>query len=81
MQAAFVNIGTEKNSFIHVKDVIPQVDEKVAQKVIPEIKEVIKPKQKILVQIQKDSNEIPIHLFANQLSLHPRKLVGLQKRF
>ena len=29
MQAAFVDIGTEKNSFIHVKDVIPQVDEKI----------------------------------------------------
>ena len=38
MQAAFIDIGTEKNSFIHVKDVV-------------------KPKQKILVQIQKDSND------------------------
>lgn len=28
MQAAFIDIGTEKNSFIHVKDVLPQVDEK-----------------------------------------------------
>ena len=28
MQAAFIDIGTEKNSFIHVKDIIPQVDEK-----------------------------------------------------
>lgn len=33
MQAAFIDIGTEKNSFIHVKDVIPQVDEKVEKRV------------------------------------------------
>ena len=57
MQAAFVNIGTEKNSFIHVKDVIPQVDEKIEKKVDVKIKDVVKPNQKILVQIQKDSND------------------------
>ena len=57
MQAAFINIGTEKNSFIHVKDVVPQVDEKVEKKIETNIKEVIKPKQKLLVQIQKDSND------------------------
>lgn len=57
MQAAFVNIGTEKNSFIHVKDVVPQVDEKVEKIVETKIKDVLKPNQKILVQIQKDSNE------------------------
>ena len=32
MQAAFIDIGTEKNSFIHVKDVVPQVDEKIEVK-------------------------------------------------
>lgn len=57
MQAAFVDIGTEKNSFIHVKDVIPQVDEKIEKKVDAKIKDVIKVGQKILIQIQKDSNE------------------------
>ena len=57
MQAAFIDIGTEKNSFIHVKDVVPQVDEKVEKKIIANIKDVVKPRQKILVQIQKDSND------------------------
>ena len=57
MQAAFIDIGTEKNSFIHVRDIIPQVDEKVEKKIEPKIKEVIKPKQKLLVQVQKDSND------------------------
>ena len=27
MQAAFVDIGTEKNGFIHLKDILPKVDE------------------------------------------------------
>ena len=57
MQAAFIDIGTEKNSFIHVKDVIPQIDEKIQKNSFPNIKEVAKTKQKMLVQIQKDSND------------------------
>ena len=57
MQAAFVDIGTEKNSFIHVKDVVPQVDEKVEKRIDTKIKEVAKVGQKILIQIQKDSND------------------------
>ena len=57
MQAAFIEIGTEKTSFIHVKDVVPQVDEKLQKRITADIKDVVKPKQKILVQIQKDSNE------------------------
>ena len=57
MQAAFIDIGTEKNSFIHVKDVVPQVDEKVEKRIDAKIKDVVKPGQKMLVQIQKDSND------------------------
>lgn len=57
MQAAFIDIGTDKNSFIHVKDVVPQVDEKTGKITLPNIKEVVKTNQKMLVQIQKDSND------------------------
>ena len=57
MQAAFIDIGTDKNSFIHVKDVVPQVDEKIEKRTIPNIKEVVKPNKKMLIQIQKDSND------------------------
>ena len=57
MQAAFVDIGTEKNSFIHVKDVIPQVDEKIEKRPNVKIRDVLKQNQKILIQIQKDSND------------------------
>ena len=58
MQSAFVDIGTEKNSFIHVKDILPKIDEtknKIDKDV--NIKDLLKPGQKILVQIKKDSNE------------------------
>ncbi len=58
MQSAFVDIGTEKNSFIHLKDVLPQVDEKKETlDTNIKIEQVVKPNQKILVQVKKDSNE------------------------
>ena len=57
MQAAFIDIGTEKNSFIHVRDIIPQIDEKIEKKVEPKIKEIVKTTQKLLVQVQKDSSD------------------------
>ena len=58
MQSAFVDIGTEKNSFIHLKDILPKVDEK-KQKYDEsiDISQVTKQGQKLLVQVKKDSNE------------------------
>ena len=32
MQAAFVDIGLEKSSFIHVKDLMPQVDDNIEER-------------------------------------------------
>ena len=57
MQAAFVDIGTEKNSFIHLKDLLPKLDE-TKQKMEPNLKisDTVKKGQKILVQVKKDSN-------------------------
>ena len=58
MQSAFVDIGTEKNSFIHLKDILPKIDETKKQRDENiNISDVIKPNQKILVQVKKDSNE------------------------
>lgn len=57
MQSAFVDIGTEKNSFIHLKDILPKVDEsKEKVKTNVDINNVIKQGQEILVQVKKDSN-------------------------
>ena len=58
MQAAFVDIGLEKNSLIHLKDILEKKDEKVEKvNLNQDINKVIKPNQKLLVQIKKDSNE------------------------
>lgn len=58
MQSAFIDIGTEKNSFIHIKDILPKIDEKKeTTKIETDIKQIIKPNQKLLVQVKKDSNE------------------------
>lgn len=58
MQVAFVDFGEEKKGFIHLKDAIPQVDE-TKEKIDTslDIKKVLKPKQKILIQIKKDSDD------------------------
>ncbi len=60
MQAAFVDYGDKKKGFIHYKDAIPQVDETVEEKITlknADIGKVLKPGQKILIQIKKDSND------------------------
>ena len=58
MQAAFVDIGSEKNSFIHLKDVMRKIDEtkeKIDDNI--DITEILKPNMKILVQVKKDSTD------------------------
>ena len=58
MQAAFINIGTERNGFIHLKDILPKIDEVKQEKIVnKKIEDVIKLNQKLLVQVKKDSNE------------------------
>ncbi len=58
MQAAFVNIGENKNTFIHLKDILPKRDETIKQNAIPNvnIKEVIKPGMPILVQVKRSES-------------------------
>ena len=58
MQSAFVDIGSDKNSFIHLKDILPKIDEtkeKIDDSI--DITKVVKPNQKLLVQVKKDSTE------------------------
>ena len=59
MQAAFVDIGEEKNTFIHLKDVLPKVDETKhdVKDILKEknIKEIVKPGMKIIVQVKRDA--------------------------
>ncbi len=77
MQSAFVDIGTEKNSFIHLKDVLPKIDEtKEKQKENIEISKIIKPNQKLLVQVKKDSNEKKGARVSTHINL-PSKYIAL----
>lgn len=58
MQSAFIDIGTGKNGFIHLKDILPKVNEKEGEKQeqAKSISDVIKVNDKLLVQIKKDSD-------------------------
>ena len=58
MQSAFFDIGTERNSFIHLKDILKKVDEtKEKMNTDIDISQVVKQGQKFLVQVKKDSND------------------------
>lgn len=58
MQSAFVDIGTDKNSFIHLKDMLQKIDEKKDKyDENINISQIAEQGQKILVQVKKDSNE------------------------
>ncbi len=61
MQAAFVDIGEEKNAFIHIKDIVPKVSNVTGNKLEEmsnyKIKNYIKQGENILVQIRKDEIE------------------------
>ena len=60
MQSAFIDIGTSKKGFIHLKDILPKIDltkqslESIEKK---EVKKVVKLNQPLLVQVKKDSND------------------------
>lgn len=77
MQSAFVDIGTEKNSFIHLKDILPKIDEKKQQpNENVEISKVVKSNQKLLVQVKKDSNDKKGARISSHINL-PGKYIAL----
>ena len=57
IQAAFVDIGEGKNTFIQVKDLMPKQDQTKETTVqIKDIKEIVKPGMNIIVQVKKDAS-------------------------
>jgi ribonuclease G len=59
MQAAFVDIGLERASFLHVSDIFMQGEDGMEQRpgngsVAPDIRQVLREGQSILVQVNKD---------------------------
>lgn len=61
MQSAFIDIGTEKNALIHIKDIMPKVSNITGNNEVDvmqhDINEYIKPNENILVQIKRDSSD------------------------
>lgn len=62
MQATFVDIGAEKNAFLHIRDILPKKSNVTGNKEEElenyKIKDYIKPNQKVVVQVKKDSNNV-----------------------
>ena len=76
MQAAFVNIGEGKNTFIHLRDILPKIDITKNEKVDDSnlnIKDFIKRGDPILVQVERDCNNKP--RVSKHLSLVGRYIV------
>ncbi|MCI8832905.1 MAG: Rne/Rng family ribonuclease [Clostridia bacterium] len=73
MQAAFIDIGEEKNTFIHLKDLLPKIDiTKKEEKNDKTISEVIKQGDKILVQVKRDATNIKGAKVSTHISLANR---------
>ena len=78
MQAAFIDYGDNKKGFIHFKDAIPQIDEKVEKPSMPsntDIRKILKPNSKILIQIKKDCNEKKGAKVSTHISLPSKYIV------
>ena len=79
MQAAFVNIGKDKNTFIHIRDVIPKVSEETGNKNEDfskyNINDYLKKDMPILVQVKKDSTNKKGARISTHLSMPGRFVV------
>ena len=77
MQAAFINIGLKKNTFIHLKDALPKVDVAKQQPNIAKenVKKILKPGMPILVQVKKDFTNSKGAKVSTHISLNSRYIV------
>lgn len=79
MQAAFIDIGAEKNTFIHIKDIIPKVSNETGNKNENlsnyDIKNYIHTGMPILVQVKRDSTNKKGARVSTHISLPGRFVV------
>lgn len=79
MQAAFVDIGKDKNTFIHIRDVIPKVSDETGNKNENfenyNIKDYLKINEQIMVQVKKDSTNKKGARISSHLSIPGRFVV------
>ena len=77
MQAAFIDIGEDRNTFIHLKDILPKINV-VKQKETQEeknIKKLIKVNDKILIQVKRDATKMKGAKVSTHISLPSRYFV------
>ena len=77
MHAAFIDIGEDKNTFIHLKDILPKVNVAKNPNVEQEknIKKLVKQGDKILIQVKRDSGHIKGAKVSTHISLPSRYFV------
>ena len=76
MQSAFVDIGQSKNTFIHLKDILPKVDIKDGfQEENKKIKEIVKVGMPLLVQVKRDFTEAKGAKVSTHISINSRFIV------
>ena len=76
MQSAFVDIGQNKNTFIHLKDILPKVDVKDARRSEnKKIKEIVKPGMPLLVQVKRDFTKSKGAKVSTHISINSRFIV------
>lgn len=79
MQSAFVDIGQEKNTFIHIRDIIPKASDETGNKNEKfskyNIRDYLKQGMPILVQVRKDSTNIKGARISMHISLPGRFVV------
>ncbi len=77
MQAAFIDIGEEKNTFIHLKDLLPKVNIVKNPNVEQEsnIRKLVKPGDRILIQIKRDATNIKGAKVSTHMSLPSKYFV------
>ena len=83
MQAAFVDIGEEKSTFIHIKDVLPKVSNITGNKDEDlekyNIKDYMKKDSSILVQVKKDSTHLKGAKISTNIHIPGRFVVVLPR--
>ena len=76
MQSAFIDIGQEKNTFIHLKDILPKVDIKDGIKQEDKkIKDIIKTGEFLLVQVKKEATQSKGAKVSTHVTINSRFLV------
>lgn len=78
MQAAFIDIGEEKNTFIHLKDILPKIDivkNKEQAQEEKNIKKLVKIGDKLLIQVKRDGNNMKGARVSTHISLPSRYFV------